>query len=282
MPFPLGHELAGTVVEAGSAVSSVAVGDRVILNPLVNLIGNGGPEGGFCQRLLIRDVVGQPGSLLQLPDGLSFETGALVEPFAVGLHAVKRLGAAAGDKIAIFGAGPIGLMSLIALRSRGVEDIVVFDPSAFRRDRAVALGARAVLDPREQAPADALRALHGSIRVFSAEAPQTTHFLEASGAPLIPEIVEFARAGAVVCVVSSQKKPVPVDFQRVLAKELTLTAAMGYPTEFPEALDILERGNLDLGPVVSHRFDSADFMSAFATARQADRAAKVLVRYAED
>ncbi|CAN7533248.1 alcohol dehydrogenase catalytic domain-containing protein [Phenylobacterium sp. LjRoot219] len=278
-PFPLGHELAGTVVEAGAEVCTVGVGDRVILNPLVNLVGNGGPEGGFGELLLVRDVAGQPGSLLPLPVALSFETGALVEPLAVGLHAVKRLGATPGDKVAVFGAGPIGLMALVALRHRGVDDVVVFDLSAFRRERALALGARAALDPRERPPAETLKALHGAVRVYSAEAPQTSHVLEASGAPLIPEIVAFARAGAVVCVASVQKKAVPVDFQRVLAKELTLTAAIGYPTELAEALELLEHGAVDLGPVVSHRFAGPDFLAAFATAQQPDHAAKVLVQY---
>lgn len=278
-PFPLGHELAGTVVEAGAEVEGFAVGERVILNPLVNLVGNGGPEGGFGERLLVRDVVGRPHSLLRLPDDLSFEIGALVEPLAVGLHAVRRLGAAPGDKVAIFGAGPIGLMSLIGLKSRGVDDVVVFDLSPFRRERALQLGARLALDPRRTPPAKALTAAHGGVRVYSAQAPQTSHYLEASGAPVIPEIVETARSGAVVCVVSAQKKPVPVDFQRVMAKELTLTAAIGYPTELSEALQLLQGGAIDLSPVVSHRFAAGEVLEAFAMAKRPEQAAKVLVRY---
>jgi len=278
-PFPLGHELSGTVVEAGAEVMSFASGDRVILNPLINLVGNGGPEGGFGERLLVRDVAGRPESLLRLPDELSFETGALIEPLAVGLHAVNRLGARPGDKVAIFGAGPIGLMSLIALRSRGVDDVVVFDLSAFRRERASQLGARLAVDPRETPAVEALRAAHGGVRVYSADAPQTTHYLEASGAPLIPDIVGFARMGAVVCVVSAQKQPAPVDFQRVLAKELTLTGAIGYPTELGEALQLLLAGAIDPSPVVSHRFKAGEVLEAFATAKQPDRAAKVLVQY---
>jgi len=278
-PFPLGHELSGTVVEVGGEVTTVALGDRVILNPLVNMIGNGAPEGGFAERLLVRDVASRPASLLLLPASLSLEAGAIVEPLAVGLHAANQLGAQPGAKVAIFGAGPIGLASLAALRRHGVEDIVIFDISAFRLERALRLGARAALDPRERSPAEALAGLHGTTHVFGRETPQTTHFLEASGAPLIPEIVGYARSGAMICVVAVQKKPVPVDFQMVLAKELVLTAALGYPSEFPEAIAMLESGAVDVDAIISHRFDGGDVMAAFETAKHADRAAKVLVRY---
>lgn len=278
-PIPLGHELSGTVVEVGADVSSVAIGDRVILNPLVNAVGNGGPEGGFGERLLVRDVAGRPQSLLRLPDSLSLDEGALVEPLAVGAHAVGRLGAQPGDKVAVFGAGPIGLASTVMLRQRGVADVVVFDISPFRRDRALKLGARAALDPRETPPAEALKQLHGTVRVFSSEAPQTQGFIEASGAPVLPEIIALARAGAAICVASTQKTLVPVDFMRVMTRELTLTGALGYPTELGQVLALLAPGTVDLEPMVSHRFAGADFLEAFEMARRPDRAAKVLVRY---
>lgn len=278
-PFPLGHEISGTIIEAGADVVSVSPGDRVIVNPLVDLVGNGGPEGGFAEQLLVRDVVGRPGSLVRLPDGLSLDVGALVEPLAVATHALNRLGMKAGDRVAIFGAGPIGLAALIILRHWGIEEVVVFELSSFRRERAERLGALAALDPRRQPPREALMALHGTTPVFRTDAPRTTHFLEASGAPILPDIVDFARAGAAICVVSSQKKLVAVDFRIVMAKELTLTGSLGYPSEFSEVLDMLEKGEVDPEPMISHRFDGADFMAAFEIARQQDRSAKVLVRY---
>jgi threonine dehydrogenase-like Zn-dependent dehydrogenase len=125
--MPLGHELCGTVIEAGDEVRSVTIGDRVILNPLIKRIGIGGAEGGFAERLLVRDVADQPGSLLRLPGALSFDTGALIEPLAVAVHAINRLGPKPGDKVAIFGAGPVGLAAIIVLRHRGIEDTVVFE-----------------------------------------------------------------------------------------------------------------------------------------------------------
>jgi (R,R)-butanediol dehydrogenase/meso-butanediol dehydrogenase/diacetyl reductase len=267
-PVPLGHELSGTVMAIGEAVRHIRVNDRVVVNPLVNMIGNGGPEGGFAEQLLIRDVVGHPESLLPLPASLSLEIGALVEPLAVAMHAINRLGAQAGDKIAIFGAGPIGLGAVAVLRHRGIDDVVVFDLSPFRRERAMLLGARLALDPRAHDPNEALMVAHGAV-----------HFLEASGAPVLPEIVDMARAGATICVVSVQKKPVWVNFQTIMAKELTLVGALGYPSEFAEVLKMLKDSAIDFEPMISHRFDGADVMAAFDIAAQPDLSAKVLVRY---
>lgn len=278
-PIPLGHELSAMVVEAGKDVRSVTVGDRVIVNPLPNRIGNGGAEGGFAEHLLIRDVARCPASLLPIPDSISFDVGALIEPLAVAAHAVNRMQVKPGDRVTIFGAGPIGLAAVVVLRHRGIDDIVSFDLSPFRRDRAIALGAKAAFDPREQAAETALSATHGTAPVFRAHLPATTHYLEASGAPILPDIVRIARIGARICVASVQKKPVPLDFQTILARELEIVGTMGYPTELGEVIAMLSDGAIDLEPMISHRFDGNDIMAAFETAQQPDRAAKVLVRY---
>jgi threonine dehydrogenase-like Zn-dependent dehydrogenase len=280
-PVPLGHELSGIVAAIGGEVTSVAVGDRVVINPLVNLVGNGGPEGGFAEELLIRDVVGRPQSLLPLPAGISMDVGALVEPLAVATHAINRLGARPGDKVAVFGAGPIGLAAVAMLRQRGIDDVVAFDLSDFRRDRAKKLGARDAFDPRYVEAREALMAAHGSVPLFRAEAPATTHFLEASGAAIVPDIVGIARPGASICIVSLQKKPAAIDLVQVMSKELTLSGALGYPHEFDEVLGILRDGDIALDAMISHRFDGSDVMKAFEMAARPDKAAKVLVRYSE-
>jgi threonine dehydrogenase-like Zn-dependent dehydrogenase len=282
-PIPIGHELSGTVIAAGKDVSGIAIGDRVVVNPLVNLIGNGGSEGGFAEQLLIREVASRPKSLIKLPDVLTLEQGALVEPLAVAAHALNQLGVQPGHRVAVFGAGPIGLAAVVVLRARGVDDIVVFEPSAFRRERAERLGARHAIDPLERRADEALRAVHGEVPLFRAKAPATTHFLEASGAPVIADIIALARAGARICVASVPKKPVSVDFATVGIRELVLTGSLGYPCEFPEVIAMLEKGlkagTIDLAPMVSHCFAGEDFMEAFAMAGQPERAAKVLVRY---
>jgi threonine dehydrogenase-like Zn-dependent dehydrogenase len=276
-PTPLGHELSGTVVETGDQVTSVKVGDRVVLNPLPNMIGNGGPEGGFADRLLVRDLASNPGSLLALPEAMSFEQGALVEPLAVAVHATNRLGARPGDRVAIFGAGPIGLAVLAMLKYRGVDDVVVFELSPYRRGCAERLGARAVFDPAVKPAQESLIELHG--QAGSGPLAATSHYVEATGAPIMPDLILNAAPRSTICVVALHKQPETVLFGPVMFKELTIIGTMGYPDEFSEALEVAGSGMIDLDAFVSHRIDGAEILDAFDVARQPDSSAKVLVKY---
>jgi len=112
-------------------------------------IGSGGPEGAFTEELLVRDArVGA--SLLPIPEDLPYEVAALAEPLAVALHGVNRSEAKPGDKIVVFGCGPIGLAMVLWLVDRGVTDVVALDLSQQRLERALALGARAAFDPTKE------------------------------------------------------------------------------------------------------------------------------------
>jgi len=281
-PIPLGHELSAIVAQVGENVTGFALGDRVVVNPLIKFIGNGGPEGGFAEYLLVRDVATQPESLLKLPAGLSFEVGALVEPLAVSLHALNRVQAKPGEKVAIFGAGPIGLGCVVMLRQRGIKDIVVFDLSELRRERAMALGATAAFDPREHSPAEMLGELHGAAIAFGVlPVAGTDLYLDTAGAPhLIPEIAFYAKPGARIGAVAIIKGEVTLNFQLLLGKELSIIPVMGYPTEIPEVIALLQNSAIDLTPMVSHRLPGAQFMDAFALAKQPDKSAKILVDFA--
>ena len=119
-PMPLGHELSGTVTAAGANVSHVAVGDRVVINPMANgnAIGNGGPEGGFAPYLLIRGAALDNNSALALPANIDDELGALVEPLSVAMHSAHQGRAEPGDRAVIFGAGPIGQIGRASCRER--------------------------------------------------------------------------------------------------------------------------------------------------------------------
>ena len=121
----LGHELSGVIESVGAEVSNLAPGMRVVLNPTAsaNMIGNGGPEGGFTQALLVRNAA-DGACLFPIPDELPMHLAALSEPLGVGMNAVDRTDVTAGDKVAVFGAGPIGLSAIATLRDRGVADVV--------------------------------------------------------------------------------------------------------------------------------------------------------------
>src|SRR5438094_8187483 len=122
-PMALGHEFAGEVVAAGPNVTSFKVGDRVAYNSNNSPadMGRGGECGGFSDYVILREVDGHVRSLCHVPDNVSFDHAALVEPSSVAAHAVNRADPKPGDSLTIFGIGPIGLGVVMALRARGVE-----------------------------------------------------------------------------------------------------------------------------------------------------------------
>src|SRR5690349_8220873 len=159
MPLTIGHEFSGVIAEVGDGVDGWAEGDRVAVEPIYKCgecpscragnynvcaqIGFHGlmSDGGMAEYTVV------PAQMLhRLPDNVSLELGALVEPMSVAYHAVTLGDAKAGDAAMVFGAGPIGIGLWFALRGNGVDDVFVVEPSATRRASIEALGARTV-DP---------------------------------------------------------------------------------------------------------------------------------------
>jgi threonine dehydrogenase-like Zn-dependent dehydrogenase len=281
-PFGLGHEFAGEVIHAGKAVTSYRVGDRVAYNSYNSPAGVGrdSEEGGFSNYLLLRDIDDHSQSLVRVPENVSMEHAALVEPLSVAMHAVNRAVPKPGETAAVFGLGPIGLGIIVGLRGLGIEDIVGFDLSPLRRERALNLGARAVFDPRETPPTEALGKLRGYDVLRGESLPRTNLYFEATGAPgLIEQIADFCNLGSRIVTVAIQKKPVTLSPLALLGKELSILGSLGYPTEFPDVMRRLGEGLVDPEMMISDRYDFDDFLAAFDHAAQADRAAKVLLRF---
>jgi len=281
-PMPLGHEFAGEVVQVGANVRSFKAGDRVAYNSYNSPadVGRGGECGGFSSYVVLREVDGHVQSLCRVPNELSLEHAALVEPISVGAHAVNRADPKPGETVTIFGVGPIGLGAIMALRWRGIEDIVAFDLSPLRRERAKALGARAVYDPREHPPATTLATLRGTASLFGSSYPRTDVYIDASGAPgLLSEIATFANKGSRIITLALQRQPVTFDGTKLMSKEISVIGSSGYPTEFPEVMSKLASGAIDAEQLITHRFAFSDFLHAFETANDANSAAKVLLTF---
>ncbi|MEV6301272.1 zinc-binding dehydrogenase [Actinoplanes sp. NPDC051861] len=242
---PLGHEPAGEVAAVGAAVTGLTVGEHVVLNPMAasdGIIGSGGAQGALADYVLVKDAeVGR--HLVAVPAHIPFEVAALNEPMAVATHAVNRLEPRAGQTAAVFGAGPIGLGAAIGLKLRGVAHVVVVDVVANRLEKALKVGADAVINSAEEDVAQRLRELHGdAARHFSRGGAGTDLYLDAAGVPAVLEtIFETAKHGARVSIVAVHKKPVAVDFGALLTSEITIALAMGYPTEiFEVTKDLVE------------------------------------------
>ncbi len=265
---PLGHEAAGEIVYVGDEVENVDLGQRVVINPMMtpSYIGSGGPEGAFTEELLVRDArVGD--SLLPIPEDLPFDIAALTEPLAVALHGVNRAQVKPGDKVVVFGCGPIGLGMVLWLADRGVTDVVALDLAPERLERARALGVQAALDPTKvDLPAELAR-LHGTDRVFSRAAVGTDAFIDAAGAPnILSDVVRMAKYQSRMVVTAAYMKPVEFDLGAMLTTEMTITTAVGYPTEMPEVLAALPRLAETAAPLISHRFPFDQVVEALAVA----------------
>jgi 2-desacetyl-2-hydroxyethyl bacteriochlorophyllide A dehydrogenase len=277
---PIGHEAAGEVVHVGDAVKGVSVGQRVAINPMMtpSFIGSGGPEGAFTEHLLVRDArVGD--SLLPIPDDLPYEIAALTEPLAVALHGVNRAQAKAGDKVVVFGCGPIGLGMVLWLVDRGVTDVVALDLASERLARAKALGARATINPAKEDVRARLTELHGSARVLGHEAVGTDAFIDAAGAPnILSDVVRMAKYQSRMVVTAAYMKPVEIDLGAMLTTEMTITTAVGYPTEMPDVIAALPRLSAKLRGLISHRFPFDQVIEAIGVAGT-PASAKVMIDF---
>lgn len=282
-PMPLGHEFAGEVTQVGAQVRSFVRGDRVAYNSYNSPadIGRGGEWGGFSPYVVLREVDGHVQSLCKVPAELRLEYAALVEPISVAAHAVNRAAAKPGESVTIFGVGPIGLGVIMALRWRGVDDIAVFDLSPLRRALALKLGARAAFDPRETPPSAALSELRGQgTSLFGTSYPRTDVYIEASGASgLLSEIAGFCDKGSRIVTLAVQRQPVTFDGTKLMSKEISVIGSSGYPSEFPEVMQKLAAGQVDPELMISHRYAFSEFLTAFETANDPGRAAKVLLQF---
>lgn len=280
--MPLGHEPAGEIVAAGDEVAGLKVGDHVVVDPMASpgdIIGNGGGRGALAEYLLITDAV--RGTHLQVvPDHIPFEVAALNEPMAVARHAVNRCRPRTTDKVLIFGAGPIGLGAVLALKSLGVQHVVAADLIASRLDTALEIGADAVINSAEENLAQRLVELHGPGESMFPGKAGTDIYLDAAGVPaVIQGAVTMAKKGATIGVVAVHKEPVPVDFLSLMSNEITVLGSMGYPDEIFDVTEDLIANWEKYARIVSHTipFDRVD--EALATASTPGAADKIVVTF---
>jgi threonine dehydrogenase-like Zn-dependent dehydrogenase len=276
-PMCLGHEMAGVVDQLGSEVTSVDIGDRVVVQPgtdELGRIGNGAPEGGLTPLLLVTEA--DRGRLHPVPDHLPLDVAAYAEPLAVGMHAVDQAEVGPGDGVAVFGCGPIGLAAVATLVDRGNDKVVAIDPSDARRELAMTIGAQAALDPREKGLWQTLGELHGTSPFMLGSTTATAAFIEASGSPkVIGEVLDHGPVRGRLSVVALHYEPVATNYLMVLMKQFTIRGSMEYPTRFADAIDLLARR--DLSSLLTHRLPISRFDEALGTLGGSKDCGKVLV-----
>jgi (R,R)-butanediol dehydrogenase/meso-butanediol dehydrogenase/diacetyl reductase len=252
LPQILGHEFSGTVVELGEGVSDVAVGDRVAVWPIYYCGECPACRRGMfnaCQKIGFHGLSSDGGGMAEfttvdatklhvLPENVDLRMGALVEPMSVAWHAVSRSGVEAGGTALIAGAGPIGIGVWFALRARGVERVLVSEPSAERRAIIAALGAT-VVDPVNEDLAAAVATLtDGAGADVAFDAAGVGAAISSSLASLVP-------GGRVVVVAIHERTMDFLPTQLVMA-ETEIAGALAYlPEDFDAVIEAMSRGVYD-------------------------------------
>ena len=270
-PYFPGHEVVGVVVAVADGVDSVAVGDRVTIEPTLicghckpclhkmenlcenlEFFGCGYREGGMA------DVFSVPAARLhKIPENFTNHQAALIEPLATPVHAVRLAGNLAGKTVAILGAGTIGLLTLIVVRRAGAAKIVSTDVLASKRDLASALGADAVVDAGSEDLAGLVRAELGESAdvVFDCVANQAT----------LGEAIKMAIKGGTVVVLGGPRKFATVDLPVIQEYQIRVQGAATYRWEdFDEAIEIIGSDDFDADRFVTASFPLPRAAEAFA------------------
>jgi L-iditol 2-dehydrogenase len=228
-------------------------------------------QGAFTPYMVVDDEW-----VHRLPAALSFDHGALVEPLAVAVHAVRRGQVRLGQSGAIFGAGPIGLLLLQLARLAGMAPTFITDLRDFRLEAAWKLGASHPINAARQDAVGAVRELTGKAgvdRAFEAVGAEAT--LAACLKVLKP-------GGTAVIAGIFEEDTVPLPVNLLTGQEIHLVGARGYCWDFQEALALLDRGAIGLEPLITHRLPLADLPRALEMlADPAAEAIKVVIQVAE-
>lgn len=287
-PMVLGHEPAGTVVKAGPGVTGWSPGDRVALEPAIycykcefclsghhNVCSNirflsMPPDPGFFREYASLPVQ----SLLPLPKELSFSEGTLFEPFAVVLHSMKFASLAAGESVAVFGAGPIGLMTILLLKMCGAGRVWAVEPVAERREMALRMGADAVLEPD-----GAVAAIKADMRGRGVD---LTFDCAAHGGSMNDCIRVTRNAGRVVITGIPSEARVDIDFHDARRKELALFNVRRSNREGETAIEIIREHRERFAPLITHELPLGQVQCGFdMLSAYSNGAIKVIIKPGE-
>lgn len=258
-PLTLGHEFSGTVVEVGSEVQSLKIGDRVAVEPEYRCQACTYCRGGaynLCASMGFAGLMGDGGMadfavvpaymLHRLPDGVTLQQAAVLEPAAVALHALRRSGLRPNHACAVFGLGPIGLLLIMLARLHGASCVVAVDVSPERLDAARRLGATHVFDACEL---DA-QALQASIVGVSDGWGMDISFEAAGLQSTFESCMRVLRKGGRMVMVGLMGEA-RFDAFRAVNDELTFTASVGYRDVYTDLLGMVEEGKLDPTSIVT-------------------------------
>ncbi|MBS1830205.1 MAG: alcohol dehydrogenase catalytic domain-containing protein [Acidobacteria bacterium] len=286
-PMVLGHEPSGEVVKVGSGVSGWSTGDRAILEPALYCYHCEYCMAGkhnVCEHLRFLSTPTDPGffreyvnlpltNVIPLPKEMSFEAGTLAEPLAVVMHSMKFADPRPGESVAVFGAGPIGLLTLSVLRLSAVGRIFVVEPVAHRRELALRLGADVVIDPKAE---DVVQMIRQGTRNQGVD---LTIDCAAKGGSMNHSLFATRNAGRVVYTGIPSEMVVPMEFHEMRRKELSIFNVRRSNHETDVAIRLLVEHPQRFLPILTHQRPVDKIAAAFDMLEHYDDgAAKVTIQ----
>lgn len=272
LPVVQGHEGSGVIAKAGSEVSGLMIGEKVTIRPQL-----------FCKECIMcrkgrynlcldYKVIGVLGSTTgmaseyflikaslvhKLPQGITLDQGAMVEPAAVAVHSVKLGAAPVGNKTLVVGAGPVGDLVAQAAKALGAEKVIIVDISQERLELAKKCGVDICVNSRDRSLADIIAEHFGS--------DGADVILDCAGAPvLVEQMVHAARRGTNIVLTGNYYDKVPVELGLVQRREINLVGVMNYLAEdYEDTIRFIARGDMKVDPLISTYFDIKDYNEAY-------------------
>ncbi|NVD40452.1 NAD(P)-dependent alcohol dehydrogenase [Ensifer sp. HO-A22] len=291
-PMVLGHEAAGTVIEIGSNVGNLQVGDRVCMEPGVPDLSSRASKLGLynvdpkvrfwatppMHGVLTPEVVHPAAFTYRLPENVSFAEGAMVEPFAIGMQAAARARIAPGDVAAVIGCGPIGIMVALAALAGGCSRVFISDFSAEKLAIAGQYPGITPVNISQRPFGETIAAETGG---WGADV-----VFEASGsARAFADIFDLVRPGGALVLVGLPVEAVTLDVPGAISKEVRIETVFRYANIFDRALQLIASGKVDLKPLITETFRFKDSIRAFeraAAARPSDVKLQILIGSGEE
>jgi len=284
-PLIMGHEFSGEIVRLNNVSGSgFKVGDRVTAEPLISCGNCFACRMGFrhvCQNLKLYGI-DEDGAFAQymrvpinklyrIPRDIPFNIGALVEPLAVAVHAVRLSGVGIGDVVCVLGGGTVGLLTALVARMSGTDNVIVFEKQPHRIHIAHEYGLKA-MDVNKNDP---LQEINRQTNNRGADV-----VFEAAGSPESVLIAPgLCRVRGKVIVIAIPKEPRPMDMVALTFKEITVKGIRVYePFDFERAINILSKKTIDLSRLIFGTFPLDKAQKAFQTAKEGKKAMRVLFK----
>lgn len=269
-PVTQGHEVSGEIAALGAGVENLEVGQKVTIQPQV-VCGKCYPcrhgKYNLCETLKVMgfQTTGvaseyfavDAAKVTPLPQEMSFDEGAMIEPLAVAVHAVRKFGDMQGMRVAVLGAGPIGILVAQAAKGMGAESVLITDISDLRLEKARQCGVDFCVNTREADFGEAL------VSSFGPDKADVIYDCAGNNVTM-EQAIRCARKGSTIILVAVFAGMAEVDLAVLNDHELDLNTTMMYRNEdYLEAIELVRAGKVDLKPLISKHFAFRDYAEAY-------------------